>query len=215
MRYLSEKKINVEKRFGTNNIIDLTKDVEALGWENFPCARATSPVGSRYYRFDLYAGKIVTFDKANAGEISRIEDGYFAGRYAFIEHERTGVNVTIVSDREMLRLPSTKVSNLVELDEMFSNENVQEVCIDLLHKFDLTRTVQEYQIFCDKLPKKCFEDGQFVNAVLNSLNDEDSIRIVQPIDRRFINLTECANETQTYFSKLVTKNRAKEKELVF
>lgn len=213
MKYLSEKSIDFSKLrelLGNTAILDKFSE---NGWADFSKFSICVYPGSDYYRIDFGAHETLIIDKMlTSGSVRRIENGYFKGWFLMTVQTTKSVEYTIFNKKHIFADFPIKAKNIKDVDKELSNESITQKVIEELKVFDVTKTCQNYQSFCEKLPTECYKDKDFLFDIDQALKYDDDFKFINVPDVSRIDVEYCIYETRKTFKKITNKKLNLEKE---
>ncbi|MBE7076032.1 MAG: hypothetical protein E7375_03080 [Clostridiales bacterium] len=202
--FLDKRSIRVDNKIGLETKVDFGKYAQELGWTDAPRLIATTDSGMTYYAFELPNHNRIAVRKGVRCEIRRINKGYLKDCYCLIEDDGKTLEVNTITDNGILTFQAPSCWHYEEMNDIFSDVSLQLMTVDKLTEFDVTRSVQKYESFCERLPNSCFRDPYFVAIVKRALVSE-RMRFSNVVNTKYINSKECATTAKDYFSTLVEK----------
>jgi len=200
MKYLSEERIKLGKKFPGANEIDLTKDLEDIGWQDCPWSKGQKIDDGKQFRF---YNPFLSIDEKSFCEIRKINSGYLKGHYCLIEFVNGAYSMSVNGDGGVLKFPEIRGGSIEQIDQQLSAESILDVAINKLMVYDIRASRQPYRTFVDYLPKECFADRRFVNAILREIDENrDKVDFVGVADREDINVDHCVAKTINYIVDL-------------
>ena len=212
-KYLSAKAVSdlKEEMRNAKNIHD-TLDLKDASIS----ARLISNFEAEHFAVQIGNEKI-NCRKANSTEIRKVTAGVFKGLFALIEHEGQKVNVYLIYPKGYVQLAKNEKLDNSGINQLFDKEAIAKLTASKLNKFDLDKRVQDYQLFCERLPNCLFNPkNNFENNVLKYFFANDIV-FEQSKHLALIKKSECKRFILSYFTKLLKKKEAEffeERELV-
>lgn len=212
------------KHLSVKAVVDLNDEIKSMKninstitvSDNFPQLGLIANFEAEHFAIQL-AGARVNCSKANRCEIRKVTAGIFKGQYALIEDEGEKFNVYLLHSKGAIQLARSQKLTAEEMHGLFDRENFAKLTAKKLNQFDLEKRVQDYELFCQKLPDCVFNPKyNFENTVLKHFFAND-IKFAQNKYLQLIRKSECKRMILDYFTKVVKAGEAsfdEESELV-
>lgn len=175
--------------------------------EKFPQIKVTANFEAEHYALQLGSARI-NFHNAGHCEIRKVTSGIFKGQYAVIDLHDGKVNVYLAHQKGFIQLAKDEKISFEEVNMLFDKENFAKLTARKLNQFDLEKRVQDYELFCQKLPDCVFNPKyNFENTVLKFFFGND-IKFAQNKYLHLIRKSECKRMILDYFTKVVKEGEA-------
>ena len=175
--------------------------------DNFPEMRVVTNFEAEHFAVQI-SNERVNCSKASKIEIRKVTAGIFKGQYALIENDEGKFNVYLLHTKGYIQLAKNQKMDFEEINALFDRENFAKLTAKKLNQFDLEKRVQDYELFCQKLPDCVFNPKyNFENSVLKHFFGND-IKFAQDKYLQLIRKSECKRMILDYFTKTVKKREA-------
>ncbi len=210
---LSEKFVQLDEIMHYRVDFDFSKKKSEMGWNDCAISFVQSGTSWNYYKICLEKGKVITISKSSRCQIRKVENGIFKGSYCVVDLKDGGGSYTIlyVFDRtNILKYPELKkYLSEKELDSLLDQKEIEKIAANLLNQFDISKTHQEYESFCNNLPNACWEKKDFAKNVLSIFDEMGESELQTNVDKRFVKLDLCKQIARKFFTDL---NASKQQE---
>lgn len=201
--FLSEEKVDLINDLYKLKMQVLVDFLKKNNWKNFPIKNIREKYDWGYFILDIDSKNELALSNSSFCEIRKIENGLFKDNYAIIEKSEKEQNLYVAHKNGFLKLAEMKVdATLSEIDKTLSDDSIQKITAKTLHEIDLSKRYQNYELFCQKMPKNCLKDENFRNDVLKKFDSIDGMNIVDVVDKSLINVEKCVEKARNYFVKL-------------
>lgn len=201
---LSEKFVNIFVGNQSYQRVEL-EAVTKEKWEGNPIVSIECEPHWQYFALHLPNQKSVFCDRYSKVQLRKIEKGYFKNCFCVIEKGKS-TTISILHKNGILIYPEFKKSfSLEKIDELFGDKNIETMVALLLNRFDVSRTYQTYQSFCENLPVSCWGNGDFKENVLEIYQRLGDVDLENVADENAINKEYCKNKSLKYFEGLSAK----------
>lgn len=201
---LSERFIDIFVGDESHKRMDLEEFTKEK-WEGCPILSIECEQHWQYFALHLPNQKSVFCDRYSKVQLRKIEKGYFKNCFCVIEKGKA-TTISILHKNGILIYPEFKKSfSLEKIDELFGDKNIETMVALLLNRFDVSRTYQTYQSFCENLPVSCWGNGDFKENVLEIYQRLGDVDLENVADENAINKEYCKNKSLKYFEDLSAK----------
>ena len=203
------------KHLSAKPVVDLKDEIKAMKninstitlSESFPQLSLIANFEAEHFAVQI-AGARVNCSKSNHCEIRKVTAGIFKGQYALIEDDGEKFNVYLLHGKGAIQLAKSQRLTSEEMQSLFDKENFAKYTAKKLNQFDLEKSVQDYQLFCQKLPDCVFNPKHnFENTVLKHFFAND-IKFAQSKYLQLIRKSECKRMILDYFTKIIKAGEA-------
>lgn len=201
---LSERVINIFVGDQSYKKVDFETATKEK-WEGCPIVSIESEPHWQYFALHLPNQKSVFCDRYSKVQLRKIEHGYFKDCFCVIENGKT-TTVSVLHKYGILIYPEFKKGfSLEKIDELFGDRNIETMVALLLNKYDVSKTRQTYESFCENLPASCWGNEKFKENVLEIYQRLGEVDLENVADENAINKDYCKNKSLNYFEYLSTK----------
>lgn len=203
INFLSEEKINLVNDIYKLKMQVLVDFLKKNNWKDFPIKYIREKYDWDYFILEISSKNELALSNSASCEIRKIEKGLFKDNYAIIEKIGKEQNLYIAHKNGFLKLAEKKLdATLSDVDKTLSNNSIQKITAKKLHEIDLSKRYQNYELFCEKLPKNCLKDEKFKNEVLKEFDSIDGMNVVNVVDKSLVNVEKCVEKARRYFVEL-------------
>lgn len=206
---LSSEKVNLVKDINKTRTLILSDFLSQENWDNFPIKYIKENCDWQYFILGINTRNEIAISNSSRCEIRKIENGMFKNCYAVIEkseHLGKECSVFIAHGEGFLKLPKIKGDvTTSEIDNILNDKNMQIITAKILHKIDLSKRFQNYELFCEKMPKSCLSNSDFKNGVLKEFDNMGEMEVADVVDTSLVNLDRCAAKARSYFTNLTAE----------
>lgn len=209
---LSKKSIEITISRNLNTRVNLETLLIAKSEDLKYCYIETHP-DWQYYFFEWQPHKRIVLNKNSHVELLKIEQGYLKNNFCLVERNKK-TNVYVLHEDGILTFPELKANiQTKDLDLFFDNEILERLTAKILTKFNLNHSMQNYELFCENLPKNCLGDNNFVENVKKKLL-QMPIEVINVHDMKMVNCEYCKNKALNYFEKETRPFLKKSEEMI-
>ena len=156
-------------------------------WEGCPIVSVECEPHWQYFMLNLPNHNEVVCDRFSKVQLRKIEHGYFQNCFCVIEKGRQTI-ISIIHDGGVLRYPEFKKDfSLDQIDSLLDDKNVEMMTALMLNRFDVSKSYQSYQTFCENLPASCWKDGNFEENVLEMYQRLGDVELENVADDNSVN----------------------------
>lgn len=203
---LGNEKLNLVKDLNKTRSVVLSDFLSQNNWCDFPIKYVKENCDCEYFVLGINTRNEIAISNSSKCEIVRINNGMLKNCYAVIEkseHLGKECYIYIAHKDGFLKLPKIKGDvTLSIIDNILSDKNMQKITAKVLHKIDLSKKFQNYEFFCEKMPKSCLSNPSFKNGVLQEFDNMGEMEVVNVVDVSLVNLDKCATKARDYFTNL-------------
>lgn len=175
--------------------------------DNFPELRVVTNFEAEHFAVQIN-GERINCSKSNKIEIRKVTAGIFKGQYSLIENQDGKFNVYLLHPKGYIQLARDQKIDFETINSLFDKENFAKITAKKLNTFDLDKRVQDYELFCQKLPQCVFNPKHnFENTVLKYFFAGD-IKFAQNKYLALIRKSECKRMILDHFTSVVKKGEA-------
>ncbi len=208
IKNLSEEFIELKDLFSHKNELSFDEISKDEFWNECKGWRFYRHVNWKYFQVIPNAKEKLIVGSGEGCQLRKIMNGYLKGCFVVIEQELSSqgsVKLSVFGDNGILKFPEFKKHLTIEqIDSVLDDKNIEMMTAVILNKFDPCKKIQDYELFCDRLPSNCLRSGVFKGRVALNFNALGKMDIENVEDVRAINLDYCKNKTIGYFNHLTT-----------
>ncbi|MBP3619907.1 MAG: hypothetical protein J6J24_04535 [Clostridia bacterium] len=211
MKNLSEDKIKLKVIGGGIKYRTIDPKNYDVDWELSDFKAVEVVNNSDHYRIHVRGGGIIPVEKGNCCEIRKVEKGFFAGCYVVLNKSfgfARESSAYLIGDKGAVRLPIEKGDIERQVDEMLEKTAFEKMVARQLNSINISiGKVQWYQLLCERLPRRCWQDKTFVKNILEEFDKIGQISIENDVDPKYINLEICKQEAGEFFVKFAKQQQ--------
>lgn len=203
---LSKEYIAIDEIMSHRVSFDLTNVKAKLGWNDCAAILVESGLSWNYFKICLQKNKVITVNKSSTCQIRKVKRGLFKDSYCVVDTKDGGNSYTIlyVFDKsKILKYPEiNKCLNEEEIDLLLDQKQIEKIAARLLNQFDISKTHQEYESFCNNLPNACWKKKDFAKNVLAIFDEMGETELQTNVDKKFVKLNLCKQIARKFFTDL-------------
>lgn len=125
-----------------------------------------------YYTFDVNSQKAIMCRKSSDIKMYRVENGIFKDDICIIEKTFNGKTfMSVTHENGVFKYPEMKRhATDAELDNLLNDDVIQKLILDyMLKPKDKASNRQQFEILCDGLPKRVWQNTDFTSNLFDSV----------------------------------------------
>ena len=216
LNYLSKEFVAVDEIMQYKIFVNFAPYKERFGWCDCSMSSIETSRSWNYFKFNFEKGKVVTVFKRSNCQLRKIKNGLFKDCYCIIEAQQNDNSFTILyifGKTKILKYPEMKkFMNEEQVDLLLNQKQIEKMSAEILNSFDITKPVQEYELFFENLPNNVWAKHDFAKNVLKRFDEIGEIKLQTKVDKRFVKLDLCKDFARQYF-KTLSQKKEQEKSL--
>ena len=192
-KILSKDCIELNGKTKYNHFFDCSELIKENHWQDCPITTLRSKTDSEHYYIKTKSGKIIPVDKSSQCLIYKILHGHFSDSYLLVE-SNYGLRETslyILNHDKTLNFATIKqILTIEEIENILTNKTIAKRVANIIKTFDVSRSRQTCESFCENLPIECLKNDNFLREVSEELN-QTQIKILGAANLKFIDIDAC------------------------